>query len=77
MIREDFAVELKPHGNKTKINMSSIKDQGETIIDHEVDLRISNIVNNKIFEVKGAFFIPVEKFNMPSQSTWGYRMPVI
>ena len=29
LIREDFAAELKLHGNKTKIKISSIKDQGE------------------------------------------------
>ena len=33
---------------------------------HEVDLRISSIVNNKMFEVKSALIIPVVKFNIPS-----------
>ena len=46
LIKEDFAAELKLHGNKTKIKMSSIKDQGECIIVHEIDLRISSIANN-------------------------------
>ena len=67
LIREDFAAELKLHGNKTKIKMSSIKDQGESIVAHEVDLTISSIVNDKMFEANGAFIITVEKFNMPSQ----------
>ena len=66
LIREDFAVELKLHGNKTKIKMSSIKDQGESIIVHEVDLGIYCIFNKKMFKAKGTFIIPVEKFNMPS-----------
>ena len=65
LIRADFAAELKLHGNKTKIKMSSIKDRGESIIVHEVDLRFSSNVNNKMFEAKGAYIIPVEKFNMP------------
>ena len=52
--------------------MSSIKDQGESIIVHEVDLRISSI-GNKMFEAKGAFIIPVEKFNMPSQKYLGLQ----
>ena len=73
LIREDFAAELKLHGNKTKVKMSSIKDQGESIIAHEVDLRISSIVNNKMFEAKGAFIITVEKFNMPSQKYLGLQ----
>ena len=59
LIREDFAAELKLHENKTKTKMSSFKNQGESIIVHEVDLRISSIVNNKMFEAKGAFIIPV------------------
>ena len=37
LIREDFAAELKLHGNKTKIKTSSIKDQRQSIIVHEVD----------------------------------------
>ena len=49
LIKEDFATELKLHGYKTKIKMSSIKDQEESIIVHEADLRISSIANNKIF----------------------------
>ena len=73
LIREGFAAELKPRGNKTKIKMSCIKDQGESIIFHEVDLRISSIVNNEMFEVKDAFIIPVEKFNMPSQKYLGLQ----
>ena len=72
LIREDLTAELKLHGNKTKIKMSSIKDQGQSIIVHEVDLRISSIAN-KMFEVKGAFIIPVEKFNMPSQKYLGLQ----
>ena len=48
MTREDFVGQPKLHGNKTKIKMSSIKDQGGSIIVHEVDLRISSIVNNKL-----------------------------
>ena len=52
--------------------MSSIKDQGESIIVHGVDLRISSI-GNKMFEAKGAFIIPVEKFNMPSQKYLGLQ----
>ena len=64
---------LKRHGKKTKINMSSIKDQGESIIVHEVDLRISSIVNSKMFEAKGAFIILVETFNMPSQKYLGLQ----
>ena len=67
LIKEDFAAELKLHGNKAKIKMSSIKDRGESIIAHEVDLKISRIINNKMFEAKGTFIIPVEKFSMPSQ----------
>ena len=73
LIREDFAAELKLHGNKTKIKMSSIKDQGESIIANEVDLKISSIINNKMLEAKGAFIIPVEKFNMPSQKYLGLQ----
>ena len=73
LIRETFVTELKLHGNKSKIKMSSIKDQGESIIVHEADLRISSIVNNKIFEVKGAFIFPVEKFNMLSQKYLGLQ----
>ena len=73
LIREDFAAELKLHGDKTKIKMSSIKDQGKSIIAHEVDLKISSIINNKMFEAKGAFIIPVEKFNMPSQKYLGLQ----
>ena len=77
LIREDFAAELKLHGNKTKIKMSSIKDQGENIIAHEVDLKISSIINNKMFEAKGAFIIPVEKLICLPRSTLGYSMSVI
>ena len=73
MTREDFATELQLQGNKTKIKMSSFKDQGESISIYEVDLRISNIVNNKIVEVKGAFIIPVEKFSMISQKYLGLQ----
>ena len=73
LIRENIAAELKLHGNKTKIKMSSIKDKGESIIVHEVDLRISSIVNNKLFEAKGVFIIPVGKFNMPSQKNLGLQ----
>ena len=65
MIREDFAAELKLHGNKIK--MSSINDQGVSIIAREVDIKISSFINNKMFGAKGAFIIPVEKFIMPSQ----------
>ena len=71
LIREDFVAELKLHGNKIKIKMSSIKDQWESIIVHEVDLRISSIINNKMFEAKGAFIISVEKFNMHLQKYFG------
>ena len=53
--------------------MSSTKDQGESIIAHEVDLKISSIINKKMFEAKGAFIIPVEKFNMPSQKYLGLQ----
>ena len=73
LMREDFGAELKLRGNKTNIKMSSIKDQGESIIIHEVILRISSIVNNKMFKAKGAFIIPVEKFNMPSQKHLGLQ----
>ena len=72
LMREDFGAELKLRGNKTNIRMSSIKDQGESIIIHEVILRISSIVN-KMFKAKGAFIIPVEKFNMPSQKYLGLQ----
>ena len=71
LIREDFAAELKLHGNKTKIKMSSSKDQGESIIAHEVYLKIFSIMNNKMFEANNAFIIPVEKFNIPSQKYLG------
>ena len=70
---EDFAAKLKLYCNKTKIKMSSIKDQGERIIIHEVNLKISSIINNKIFEAKGAFIIPVEKYNMSSQKYLGLQ----
>ena len=46
LIREDFVAELKVHRNKTKIKMSSIKDQGESILVYEADLRNSSIINN-------------------------------
>ena len=73
LIREDFAAELKLNGTKTKIKMSSIKDQGETITVHAIDLKISSLANNKVFEAKGAFVIPMEKFNMPSQKYHGLQ----
>ena len=53
--------------------MSSIKGQGESIIAHEVDLKISSIINNKMFEAKGVFIIPMEKFHMPSQKYLGLQ----
>ena len=65
LIRKDIPAEFNIHGNKTKIDIRSMKDQGEGIIVHEVHLEISSIVNNKMFEVKGEFIIPVETFNMP------------
>ena len=68
MIREDVAVELKLHGNKTKIKMSSIKDQGEITIVYGVDLRIFSIVNNKTFQAKDSFIILEEKLSIPSQN---------
>ena len=77
LIIEDFAAESNLHGKKTKIKMSSIKDQGESVIVHEVDLRTCSIVNNKMFEAKGAFIMPVEKFNILPRSTLGYIMSVI
>ena len=46
LIREDFAAEFKLHGKKTKIKTSSIKNQRQSIIVHEVDWRISSTVNN-------------------------------
>ena len=46
LIREDFVAELKVHRNKTKIKINSIKDQGDSILLHEVDLRNSSIINN-------------------------------
>ena len=70
LIIEDFAAESNLHGKKTKVKMSSIKDQGESVIVHEVDLRTCSIVINKMFEAKGAFIIPVEKFNILSRSTF-------
>ena len=73
LIREDFAAELKLHGNKTKIKMSSIEDWRESIIAHEVDLKISRIINNKMFKAKGTFIIPVEKFSMLSQKYLGLQ----
>ena len=65
LIRKDIPAEFNIHGNKTKIDMRSMKDQREGIIVHEVHLEISSIVNNKKFEVKREFIIPVETFNMP------------
>ena len=52
LIRKDIQAEFNIHGNKTKIDIRSMKDQGEGIIVHEVHLEISSIVNNKMFEVK-------------------------
>ena len=68
MIREHVAVDLKLHGNKTKIKMSSIKDQGEITIVYGVDLRIFSIVNNKTFQAKDSFIILEEKLSIPSQN---------
>ena len=63
LISENFAAELKLHGNKTEIKMSN-KVQG---------VRISNIAINKIFEAKDLFIIPVKKFNMTSQNYLGLK----
>ena len=49
---------------KPKFKVGRIKDQRGSIIVHKVDLRISSIPNNKIFEGKGAFIIPVVKFKL-------------
>ena len=47
--------------------MTSIKDQGEGIIVHGDELRISSFANSKMFKTKGTFIALAEKLNM------GYR----
>ena len=58
---------------ETKSKLRLVLRISENIIVHEVDLRISSIINNKKFEAKGAFIISVEKFNMHLQKYLGLQ----
>ena len=67
LIREDFLKRLDLEGKTNLVNISSIKDTGETIRAKEVKLQIVDHGNTSIFHVDRALSIEREKLNMPSQ----------
>ena len=81
LIRADFARKLKLNGKKRSINVSSIKDTGETVRVHEVAIEVRDDNNTSSFVIKEALAIEKDKFHMPSQQlplgyqsdkTWDY-----
>ena len=69
LIREDFAKELGMVGEPTNINLSTIKDKGESIDLFKVELEFSPVTDNdKKFVNKNVLTIPKYKFFVPNQT---------
>ena len=67
LIREDFVKQLKLKGCSRTINISSIKDDLESVKVKEISLKIYDIDHKNEGEVE-AYTLPKRMFNMPSQS---------
>ena len=68
LIREDFAKQLKLKGYSRTINISSTKDELESLKVKEISLKIYDMYHKNEVEVE-AYTLPKRMFNMPSQSS--------
>ena len=68
LIREDLAKQLKRKGYSRTINISSIKDELESVKVKEISLKIYHIDHKNEVEVE-AYALPKRMFNMSSQSS--------
>ena len=68
LIRKDFARQLKRKGYFRVINISSIKDETESVKVKETSLKIYDMDHKSEVEVE-AYTLPKRMFNMPSQSS--------
>ena len=64
LIREDLAKQLKRKGYSRTINISSIKDELESVKVKEISLKIYDVDHKNEVEV-GAYTLPKRMFNMP------------
>ena len=68
LVREDFAKQLKLKGYSRTINISSTKDELESLKLKEISLKIYDMHHKNEVEVE-AYTLPKRMFDMPSQSS--------